>query len=234
MPTASQINEHRKIQAVAKSVLDHLSEIITAQDTEKSIADKAYEMMRINGYPETWYHNCPALVLLGSRSCVSVSGSNYAPSDETVGMSNLITVDLSPMHQHYWGDCARSFAVEKGRVTSHPQSLEFQNGLHFLHHMHTTMQRIVKPSTTFGQLFDWANMRIRQNGFVNLDYRNNVGHSIVTNRDDREYIQAYNQLKLEDVAFFSFEPFVRLKGGHWGFKREGIFYFDQQGILEEL
>ncbi|MDE2429492.1 MAG: aminopeptidase P family protein [Burkholderiales bacterium] len=234
MPTELQIAEHKKVQLAAKSVLDRLAEAITPDDTEKSIAAKAYDMMKESGYTETWYYDCPALVLLGSRSCVSISGRDYQPCEETVGMSNLVTVDLSPTHQRYWGDCARSFPIENGRVTHSPQLLEFRNGLNFLEQMHTQMQKIVRPNTTFGQLFDWANMRIRQNGFVNLDYKNNVGHSIAIDRDDRQYIQSNNQLALGEVPFFSFEPFVRLKGGKWGFKREGIFFFNEAGLLEEL
>jgi len=172
--------------------------------------------------------------LLGSRSCVSISGRDYSPGDESVGSFNLITIDLSPTHQKYWGDCARSLVVENGKVTDTPQSLEFKNGLSFLHQLHAQMQRVVRPQTTFGQLFDWTNMRIRQGGFVNLDYRNNVGHSIATAREGRQFIQADNTTPLSEVPFFSYEPFVRLKGGKWGFKHEGIFYFNQTGTLEEL
>lgn len=234
MPTELQITEHRKVQLAAKSVLDGLAQLITPDDTEQSIAAKAHAMMREAGYPDTWYYDCPALVLLGSRSCVSVSGKDYRPSEETVGLSNLITIDLSPTHKEYWGDCARSLVVENGKVTDAPQSLEFKNGLRFLHQMHAQMLTIVRPHTSFGQLFDWTNMRIRQGGFVNLDYRNNVGHSIATSREARQYIQANNAVKLGEVPFFSYEPFVRLKGGKWGFKHEGIFYFNQAGILEEL
>ena len=234
MPTELQIAEHRKVQLAAKSVLDRLAPFITPDDTEQSIAAKAQTMIQEAGYPDTWYYDCMALVLLGSRSCVSVSGKDYSPADESVGSFNLITIDLSPTHKEYWGDCARSFVVENGKVTDAPQSLEFKNGLSFLRQMHAQMLAVVKPTTTFGQLFDWTNMRIRQGGFVNLDYRNNVGHSIATTREERQYIQANNSVRLGDVPFFSYKPFVRLKGGKWGFKHEGIFYFNQAGLLEEL
>jgi len=234
MPTELQIAEHRKVQLAAKSVLSRLAPLIVPEDTEQSIAAKAHQMMQEVGYPDTWYYDCPALVLLGARSCVSVSGRDYSPCDESVGSFNLITVDLSPTHKAYWGDCARSFVVENGKVTDTPQSLEFKNGLSFLHQMHTQMQAIVRPHTTFGQLFEWTNMRIRQGGFVNLDYRNNVGHSIAATREERQYIQANNAATLSEVPFFSYEPFVRLKGGKWGFKHEGVFYFNQAGVLEEL
>ncbi|MFZ6689001.1 M24 family metallopeptidase [Undibacterium sp. SXout11W] len=234
MPTELEISQHRQVQTAAKSALARLENLITAEDTEKSIAMKAHELLKEQGYPNTWYYDCPALVLLGSRSCVSISGRDYEARDERVGTSNLITVDLSPVHNQAWGDCARSFAIENGKVTKTPQLLEFKNGLAFLDQMHAQMLKLVRPQTTFGQLFDWANMRIRQNGFVNLDYRNNVGHSIATDRDQRQFIETNNKALLADVPFFSFEPFIRLKGGKWGFKHEGIFYFNDQDVLEEL
>jgi Xaa-Pro aminopeptidase len=234
MPTEEQIATHRKAQTAAKSVLDRLPDVITANDTEQSIASKAHEMLSALGYPETWYYHCPALVLLGSRSCLSVSGKDYQASNEKVGSANLISVDLSPTADQYWGDCARSFPIENGKFTTKPKLLEFKNGIHFLDQLQQQMLRIARPETSFGQLFDWANVRIRESGFVNLDYRNNVGHSIAISREDRQFIQSSNTIKLGDAPFFSFEPFVRRKGGSWGFKHEDIFFFNQAGALEKL
>ncbi|CAN5821923.1 hypothetical protein BH11PSE12_BH11PSE12_23340 [soil metagenome] len=234
MPTAQQIANHRKAQDAAKSVLDKIPELICANDSERSIAAKTHEMLRDLGYPDTWYYHCPALVLLGSRSCMSVSGEVYQANDEEVGLSNLITIDLSPTHEHYWGDCARSFPVENGKVTTNPELLEFKNGMRFLTQLHQKMCKLVRPETSFGQLFEWANVCIRENGFVNLDYRNNVGHSIATCKEDRQFIQADNDVRLGDVPMFSFEPFIRLKGGNWGFKHEDVFFFNQTGMLEIL
>lgn len=234
MPSAQQIAEHRKAQDTAKAVLARLPEIIDGSDTEQTIVSKAHQMLCELGCPETWYYDCPALVLLGSRSCLSVSGKVYQAGHEKVGAANLITVDLSPIQQHYWGDCARSFAIENGKVTANPSLLELKNGIHFLEHLQLQMMKIVRPETSFGQLFDWANVRIRESGFVNLDYRNNVGHSITSSSEEREFIRANNAIKLGDIPFFSFEPFVRLKGGNWGFKHEDIFFFNQAGALERL
>lgn len=234
MPTEQQIATHRRAQTAAKTVLDSLSSVITATDTEQSIARKAHDMLSALGYPETWYYHCPALVLLGSRSCLSISGKDYQPDNEKVGSSNLITIDLSPTDEDYWGDCARSFPIENGKVTSSPTLLEFKNGIHFIEQLQHQMLRIAHLNMSFGQLFDWANVRIRESGFVNLDYRNNVGHSIAISREDRQFIQTNNAIKLGDAPFFSFEPFVRLKGGSWGFKHEDIFFFNHAGALEKL
>ncbi len=234
MPTELQIAEHRKAQHAAKFALARLGSLITPEDTEQSLAAKAHALLSESGYPETWYYQCPALVLLGSRSCVSIAGNNYSASEEAIGMSNLITIDLSPVKDNCWGDYARSFVIEDGKLSEKPKQLEFKNGLHFLHQLHQQMPRFVKPNTTFEQLFEWANVRIRESGFVNLDYRGNVGHSVATNRDERQFIQTSNTLCLGDVPFFTFEPFVRLKGGRWGFKHEDMFFFNQDGALESV
>ncbi len=96
------------------------------------------------------------------------------------------------------------------------------------------MQQAVHPQMTFHELFEWTNQRIRYAGFENLDFLGNVGHSIATRREDRQYIEKENNRLLREVPFFTFEPHVRQVGGRWGFKHENIFFFNQEGSLEEL
>ena len=57
---------------------------ILPEDTEFSIAKKATDLLLSRGIYETWYYDVPALVLLGSRSRGSVSGSSYTPAQEFV------------------------------------------------------------------------------------------------------------------------------------------------------
>jgi len=217
-PGADLITAHRKAQDAAKAVLRELAEDIRPDDTECSIATRARARLQAQGIPETWYHDCPALVLLGARSCTSVSGRDYRPAAAAVGETNLVTVDLSPSHLGRWGDCARSFAVEEGRVTSTPQSPAFVAGLSFLQGLHAKMRQFVTPQTTFHELAIWSARQMEANGFLNLDFLGNVGHSIAARREDRIYI----------------EPHVRQIGGAWGFKHEDIFFFDAVGMLQEL
>src|SRR5450830_1342339 len=96
MPTALEIDQHREVQNAAKSVLARLGQLITANDTEKSITEKAQHLLAEHGYTETWYYNCPAFVLFGFSSCVYVSGKDYAPREERVCGSNPVTIDFSP------------------------------------------------------------------------------------------------------------------------------------------
>lgn len=234
MSKDSLIHAHRTVQQAAKLVLKNLSNQISAADTEKSIAAAAYRESCALGFPDTWYYNCPAFVLAGPRSCQSISGRAYVASDEPVGAHNLVTVDLSPVLNGHWGDCARSFYVEGGHVTSTPVAPEFAAGQQFLKVLHAHMQLTVHPDMTFHELFEWTNQRITSAGFENLDFLSNVGHSIATRREDRQYIEEKNACLLRDVPFFTFEPHVRQVGGRWGFKHENIFYFNREGSLEEL
>jgi len=234
MPPDSLIAEHREVQNAAKTVLASLASRISATDTEESIAESTYLELCDLGFSDTWYYNCPAFVLSGSRSCLSISGREYVPSRDPIGQFNLVTVDLSPMRNSRWGDCARSFCIESGKATSAPVALELASGMQFLESLHAEMRQTVRPEMEFHELFDWTNNRIKVGGFENLDFLGNVGHSIATRREDRQYIEVRNSRRLHEVPFFTFEPHVREIGGRWGFKHENIFFFNHDGRLEEL
>jgi len=228
------ISENRQVQAAAKTVLADLLPLISPSSTERTIASLAASMLGERGFPDTWYYDCPALVLLGSRSCESISGRRYVPSDECVGEHNLVTVDLSPLRNDIWGDCARSFYVESGIARENPLSPEFVEGHKLEARLHTAMLQFVTPETTFHELHQFANDLIRSAGYENLDFLGNVGHSICKRREDRVYIETGNRDTLDGVALFTFEPHIRKSGGRWGFKHENIYYFDDSGKLFEL
>lgn len=62
MPSDLIIAGSRKVQDAAKSVLKQLGVLITPIDSERTVAAKAHFLLCESGYPDTWYHNCPALV----------------------------------------------------------------------------------------------------------------------------------------------------------------------------
>ncbi|MFL1492674.1 M24 family metallopeptidase [Pseudomonas antarctica] len=217
------------VQTAAKWVLQQLSACITPDSTETSIARRATQLLNEAGYPDTWYYDCPAFVLLGSRSLLSVSGRDYRPAQESVGTHNLITVDLSPRSGSHWGDCARSFYMEEGVCRAVPIGVEFGRGHATEHALHDSMRLFVRPETTFNALYEFANDLIETACFENLDFAGNVGHSICAQRDQRLYIEAGNHRRLEEVACFTFEPHIREQGGRWGYKHENIYFFDDQG-----
>ena len=234
MPSLALVAEHREVQSAAKLALESLASKISATDTEDSIAGYAYRALCDLGFPETWYYSCPAFVLASSRSCLSISGRDYLPNKEPIGGFGIVSVDLSPMRNGHWGDCAGSFYIENGCITSTPNSPELNIGKQFLAALHSDMKLTVHPEMSFHELHEWTNQRIKSGGFENLDFLGNVGHSIATRREDRQYIEENNDRKLREVPFFTFEPHIREIAGRWGFKHENIFFFDDDGCVEEL
>jgi len=234
MPSSTLIDEHREVQNAAKAVLTSLAATISEADTEESIAEFCIHALRDLGFPDTWYYACPAFVLSGARSCLSISGREYVPGREIIGQFNLVTVDLSPTRNGHWGDCARSFYIENGCNQTDPTSPELRDGKNFIASLHEEMKRTVYPEMSFHELFEWTNHRIKVAGFENLDFLGNVGRSIATRREDRQYVAANNGRRLSDVPFFTFEPNVCMVAGRWGFKHENIFSFDEAGQLTEL
>ena len=173
-------------------------------------------------------------MLLGSRSCLSVSGKEYVPSDEAVGDTNLVTVDLSPELNGCWGDCARSFAIEAGKFTTNPTDAGMKEGLDAEPKLHESMKGFVSPDTKFSELYKFGNELIESLGYRNLDFLHNLGHSIEKYKSQRRFIDSNCHERLGDVDFFTFEPHISKTNGHWGFKWENIYYFDTNGLLQEL
>lgn len=228
------LQQHAEVQGIAKRVLTELAPTLIASESEQTIATRAATFLAAHGVVETWYYNCPALVLLGSRSCLSISGRVYQPSDELVGQFNVVTIDLSPLLNLAWGDCARTFVIENGVCTPTPMHAEFQEGFDAELQLHQAMRTFVSPRTTFEELFAFGNAEIRRLGFENLDFQGNLGHSIVSRREDRLYIEPGNRERLSAIPFFTFEPHIRKVGSRWGFKHEDIYYFNDTQRLQEL
>jgi len=73
---------------------------------------------------------------------------------------------------------------------------------------------------------------IVENGFVNLDFMGNLGYSIVKTKGDRIYIEKGNKAKLGDVKYFTSEPHIAFLDSKCGYKKENIYYFDENGLME--
>ncbi len=227
--------ENEKVQTIAKAVLQEIGYYISENSTEADIAKKCSTLLENHGITDTWYYNCPALVLFGENSCKSISGRSYLPDSRIkVGKKNLIIIDLSPRQNGYWGDCARSFVFENGEINPKVQSAEFTEGLDFINELHSELLGCVNKNITFNELYKYFNKIIINSGFENLDFNGNLGHSIESNLSDRLYVEHGNQKFLKDVSMFTFEPHIRKRQGHWGFKLENIYYFNEKEVLLQL
>lgn len=228
------VYEYKKIQSIAKNVLDKIKSFIKPEISEKEIVEQCKFLLKKNGIGETWYYDCPALVLLGSRSCLSVSGKNYVPSEEKVGKENLITIDLSPLKNGVWGDCSRSFIVEDGIVKAETdiKNFEFLEGLRIERELHNHFIEFVKPGMSFEDVFIELNEKIKSFGFENLDFNGNLGHTIEKDKNNRIYFEKGNKRILTENMLFTFEPHIRMIGKKYGFKFENIYYFENGSVRE--
>ncbi len=226
--------EYKKIQLIAKNVLDEIKSFIKPEISEREIVEQCKLLLKKNGIAETWYYDCPALVLLGSRSCLSVSGKNYVPSEEKVGKENLITIDLSPLKDGVWGDCSRSIVVEDGIVKDETdiKNFEFLEGLRIERELHNHFIEFVKPGMSFEDVLIELNEKIKSFGFENLDFNGNLGHTIEIDRNNRIYFEKNNMKKLTENMLFTFEPHIRMIGKKYGFKFENIYYFENGSVRE--
>ncbi len=60
----------------------------------------------------------------------------------------------------------------------------------------------------------------------------NLGHSIATDKADRIYIEKGNGAPLGSVKYFTFEPHIAVKNSKYGFKKENIYYFENDRLVE--
>jgi methionine aminopeptidase len=193
------------------------------------------EKMLSLGADSFWYWDVGAFVFSGDETTESVSGREYVTSDRMISKNDIITIDLSPQSKDTWGDYARTIIIENSKVVQNYEDItneEWKKGVLMEERLHDEMKSFVTPDTTFEQLYYHMNEFIRDNGYINLDFMGNLGHSIVRRKDDRIYIEKGNNTKLKDVAFFTFEPHISIEGSKYGYKRENIYFFKNGCIME--
>ena len=187
------------------------------------------------GADSFWYWDVGAFVFAGDETTVSVSGKQYVTSDRVIGNNDIITIDLSPQVGNIWGDYARTIIVENGNVVEEIgliENPEWKSGLQMEEKLHIELLRFATKETTCEELYYHMNKYIVENGFLNLDFMGNLGHSIVKTKGDRVYIEKGNVTKLGDVKYFTFEPHISFPDSKYGYKKENIYYFDENGLME--
>lgn len=230
---ASALEKYRVVQDIARDTLNRLKSFIQEGVSEADIADAAGEFMKSRGVSSFWYHGVIATVLVGGRTTLSVSGRDYKPSNTKVKKVDLVTVDVTPEVDSCWGDLARSFVVEDGKVVENsspafpPPVNEFFAGVGVEDELHMKLLEVVTPEMSFEEMYHKLNRAIDDLGYVNLDFRGNLGHTIERSLDDRIYIEEGVKTKLSETQLFTFEPHIKKKNGLFGFKREDIYYFSR-------
>ncbi|MDE7253959.1 MAG: aminopeptidase P family protein [Acetatifactor sp.] len=226
---------YRQIQQAAKQTIEYIKNMIKPGINLLEIRENCEKKLLESGADSFWYWDVGAFVFAGDETTVSVSGKQYATSDRVIGDNDIITIDLSPQIGNIWGDYARTIIVEQGEVVDDIEQIEnseWKSGLQMEEKLHEELLSFVTKETTFEELYYHMNEFIVENGFINLDFMGNLGHSIVKSKDDRIYIEKGNTKKLGDVHYFTFEPHIALPDSKYGFKKENIYYFDGDRLVE--
>lgn len=226
---------YSQVQGIAKETIDYIKTVIKPGMTLTDIRRICEEKMISLGADSFWYWDVGAFCFSGDETTISVSGKGYKTSDKMIGRNDIITIDLSPQRDNIWGDYARTIILEDGIVVESIEDIsntEWRNGLLMEEKLHMEMKSFVTKSTTFEELYFHMNDYINKNGYINLDFIGNLGHSIVKAKDDRVYIEKGNSMKLSEAALFTFEPHISIKGSKYGYKKENIYYFAEDEIKE--
>lgn len=228
--------EYKDIQKVAKETISYIKTVIKPGMNLLDVRRLCEEKMLSSGADSFWYWDVGAFVFSGDETAVSVSGREYTTSDRSIGSNDIITIDLSPQKNNIWGDYARTIIIENGVVidrTDKIQNNEWRSGLIMEERLHKELIAFATPQTTFEELYLHINGFINENGFINLDFMGNLGHSIVKDKNDRVYTEKGNHLLLSSVNYFTFEPHISIPNSRYGYKKENIYYFSK-GKLTEL
>lgn len=234
MVNREKIEKYKQVQNVARATINHLRNFIQEGCTEADIAHEAEAHLLKNGADGFWYYNIGAIVLVGKRTVLSISGKKYTgPTEASVLAQDMVTVDLSPMTGGVWGDFARTFIIDGGKVVALDSSelegwnveKEWIQGIHVEEQLHAILVHKVVSGMTFDKIFRTMNAEIISLGFENLDFRNNLGHTIVRRSDDRTFLEAGCEILVDAAGLFTFEPHIKKKnGGRYGFRKEDIYY----------
>ena len=221
--------EYCDVQKIAKETITYIKTEIRPGMSLSEVRRLCEEKMTMLGADSFWYWDIGAFVFAGDETTVSVSGKEYITADRVIESDDIITIDLSPQIGDTWGDYARTIIIENCNVVKSVSEIvndEWRDGLLMEKKLHDKLNETADPQMTFEDLYFKINKYINDMGYINLDFMGNLGHSIVRSKDDRVYIEKGNRIKLGDVSYFTFEPHISADGSKYGFKREDIYYYD--------
>ncbi len=226
--------EYREVQQIAKKTIEYARTIIKQGMNLLKLRELCEQKMLDLGADSFWYWDIGAFIFSGDETTVSVSGKSHITSNRVIAENDIVTIDLSPQCENIWGDYARTIIIENGTVVDKFQvsNEEWKRGLLMEDKLHSEMTAFVNMETTFEELYYHINELILNEGFINLDFMGNLGHSIVKNKNERVYTEKGNIQKISDVKYFTFEPHISVPGSKYGYKKENIYYFDNGKLVE--
>ena len=214
-------------QKIAAGCLKHMEAFLRPGLTRDQIHQECASYMNSLGSQGWWIHNDPALILFGDLSNYS---GHEPPNYEGLKVSenDLITIDVAPMIQSGWGDMARSFVMEEGKIIPWRQSQnqEIIEGMEMELKLHRLFMDSVNEKATFEDLHHLIDEEVKKAGYCNCDYHGNYGHTIENDAKDRVTID--KGVSLAIAAYdkpITFEPHICKMNGRFGLKHEIMYAF---------
>ena len=224
----------RKAQQIARYCLDNISDFIHPGMTREELHRTCENLMLSKGSTGWWTHGDAALILFGPHTTYSAHLSPDSMFEGiTVMNDDLVTIDVAPMWEDGWGDMARSYVLENGKVipwemSSNPEIVE---GMEMEKTLHECFLNYVDTKTTFSDIHNMATRIIKEHGYRNCDYHGNYGHSIERHPDNRvTIIPEENRCVFDYGKPITFEPHIAQINGNLGFKYENMFEFVNGGL----
>ncbi len=214
-------------QDIAKKCLEHMKDFLVPGLNRDRIHEECRRFMSELGSQGWWIHDDPALILFNDLTAYSGAGlPDY--TDKTVEENDLISIDVAPMIETGWGDLARSFVMEEGKIIDWKESKndEIREGMEMEMKLHELFVSFVDEDTTYEQLHSHIDSFVKQNGYHNCDYHGNYGHSIENDPKDRVTIDIGRKKVIAQYDKpITFEPHICKNGGSIGIKHEDMYVF---------
>lgn len=223
------------MQDLNRTTIKYVSDTIKVGMSLPDIKSLCEDYLLKNGADSFWYWNVGAFIFAGDDTAISISGKEYKVADRIIQKNDIITIDLSPQKNNIWGDYARTLVFEDGVLCDEMDKIkkdEWREGVQMEEYLHKILIDVATKDMTFEELYYYMNELIVNKGFLNLDFLGNLGHSIVKNKNDRIYIEKGNRKRLSDVEMFTFEPHISISNSQYGYKREDIYYFDNDKLIK--
>ena len=228
------IDLYSSMQNLNRVAVKHVADTIKTGMSLPYIKKLCEDYLLENGADSFWYWDVGAFIFSGDETALSVSGKEYQVADRIIQKNDIITIDLSPQRNSIWGDYARTLVFEDGVLCDEIEKIkkdEWRNGLQMEEYLHQALIEVGAPDMTFEELYYYMNELIVKEGFINLDFLGNLGHSIVKNKKDRIYTEKGNRKRLSDVRMFTFEPHISIPNSQYGYKKEDIYYFENGRLI---
>lgn len=224
---------HIQAQQIAKQAMERIQDSIQPGMELAEVRWLCEAELRRLGADSFWYYDIGAFCFAGDQTALSVSGRQYQVADRRIQGEDIITIDLSPQVGGCWGDYARTIILQQGKVVRQAEQVqneEWRSGLLMERLLHRQLLCLARPDMTFHQLYEQMNRLIEEQGFANLDFQGNLGHTIAAQREDRVFLEKGADTRLREAGLFTFEPHIGRPGSAYGYKQEDIYYFDRHGL----